>query len=57
MTIETPRQWLYVLQYDNNKNQTDSERRLIVMGKLEHWSGKNCFLSASTRPKLKNVDT
>ena len=57
MSIETPRIWLYFFQYDDNKNKTDSERRRIVMGKLEHESGKNCFLSASTRPKLKNVDT
>ena len=43
--IERPEQWLSLLQYDN-KRQTDAGRRTIVMNKLEHWSGNNCFLSA-----------
>ena len=51
--IEKPRQWSSLLQFDN-KNQTDAERRTIVMNKLEHWSGKNCFRSAGPRPKLKS---
>ena len=51
--IERPRQWSSLLQYDN-KNQTDAERQTIVMNKLEHWSGKNCFFSAGLRPKLKS---
>ena len=51
--IERPRQWSFLLQYDN-KNQTDAERRTIVMNKLEHWSRKNCFLSAGPRSKLKS---
>ena len=48
--IERPRQGLSLLQCDN-KNQTDAERRTIVMNKLEHWSRKNCFLSAGPRSK------
>ena len=51
--IERPKQWSSLLQFDNN-NQTDAERRTIVMNKLEHWSGKNCFLSAGPRPNLKS---
>ena len=51
--IERPRQWSSLLQYDN-KNQTDAERRRIVMNKLEYYSGKNCFLSAGPRLKLKS---
>ena len=51
--IERPKQWSSLLQFDN-KNQTDAKRRTIVMNKLEHWSGKKCFLSAGPRPKLKS---
>ena len=48
--IKRPKQWLSLLQYDR-KNQTDAERRTIVMNRLEHWSEKNFFLSADPRPK------
>ena len=51
--IERPRKWLPLFQYDN-KNQTDANRRTIIMNKLEHYSGKNYFLSADPRPKLKS---
>ena len=53
MSINTPTPWSSLLQYDNKKF-TDPERRTIVMNKLEHWSGNNCFLSAGPRPSLKS---
>ena len=52
-SIVRPTQWSSLLQYDNKKF-TDPERRTIVMNKLEHWSGNNCFLSAGPRPTLKS---
>ena len=52
-SIDRPTQWSSLLQYDNKKF-TDPERRTIVMNKLEHWSGNNCFLSAGPRPTLKS---
>ena len=52
-SIDRPTQWSSLLQYDN-KNQTDAERRTIVINKLEHWSGKNCFLTAGTKSILKS---
>ena len=52
-SIVRPKQWLFLLQYDN-KNWTDSERRTTVTNKLEHWSGKNCFLTAGPKPILKS---
>ena len=52
-SIDRPTQWSSLLQYDNKKF-TDPERRTIIMNKLEHWSGNNCFLSAGPRPKLKS---
>ena len=52
-SIERPKQWLSLLQYDN-KNQTDAGMRTIVNNELEDWSRKNYFLSAGPRPKLKS---
>ena len=51
-SIKRSKQLSSLLQYDN-KNQTDAERRTLVMNKLDHLSGKNCFLSTGPRPKLR----
>ena len=52
MSLQGPKQWSSILQF-NNKTWSDIDRRNIIMDKLEHWSGFNCFYRAGISPKFK----
>ena len=52
MSLQGPKQWSSILQF-NNKTWSDIDRRNIIMDKLEHWSGFNCFYRPGISPKFK----
>ena len=52
MSLQGPKPWSSILQF-NNKTWTDIDRRNIIMDKLEHWSGFNCFYRPGISPKFK----
>ena len=52
MSIQRPTPWSSILQFDN-KTWTDIDRRIIIMAKLEHWSGFNCFHRSNPTPRFK----
>ena len=52
MSLQGPKPWLSILQFDN-KTWTDIDRRIIIMDKLEHWSGFNCFYRPGGSCKFK----
>ena len=52
MSLQGPKPWSSIVQF-NKKIWTDIDRRNIIMDKLEHWSGFNCFYRPGVSPKYK----
>ena len=52
MSLQGPKPWSSILQF-NNKTWNDIDRRNIIIDKLEHWSGFNCFYRPGVSPKFK----